>query len=50
MHAGAEHLKLYRQRIERDEAYIAQLEKDVLAFLALVDIKVHMFQSFMEAA
>lgn len=50
MHAGAEHLKLYRQRIARDDAYIAQLEKDVLAFIALVDIKVHMFQSFGEAA
>jgi len=50
MHAGAEHLKLYRQRIERDEAYIAQLEKDVLAFLAQVQAKVDLFQAFKEAA
>jgi putative phage-type endonuclease len=50
MHAGAEHLKLYRQRVYRDEAYIAQLEKDVLAFLALVQAKVDMFMAFKEAA
>jgi len=50
MHAGAEHLKLFRQRIERDEKYIAQLEKDVLAFLAQVQAKVDLFQSFKEAA
>lgn len=50
MHAGAEHLKLFRQRIERDEAYIAQLERDVMAFLAQVQAKVDLFQSFKEAA
>lgn len=50
MQTGAEHLKLYRQRIERDEAYIAQLEKDVLAFLAQVQMKIDMFMAFGEAA
>lgn len=50
MQAGAEHLKLYRQRIERDEAYIAKLERDVLAFLAEVEAKVQLFLSFKEAA
>lgn len=50
MHAGAEHLKLYRQRIVRDDAYITQLEKDVLTFLAQVQQKVELYQSFTEAA
>lgn len=50
MHAGAAHLKLYRQRIERDDAYIAQLEKGVLAFLAEVQAKADLFQSLKEAA
>jgi hypothetical protein len=31
------HLRLYRQRIQRDDAYIAQLEKHVRQFLAEVD-------------
>lgn len=50
MHAGAEHLKLYRERIARDDAYIASLERDVLAFLAQVQAKVDLFNSFKEAA
>lgn len=50
MQTGAEHLKLYRQRIYRDDVYIAQLEKDVLAFLAQVQAKVDMFMAFREAA
>ncbi len=50
MHAGAEHLKLYRERIARDDAYIAQLERDVLAFLGQVQQKVDMFMAFKEAA
>jgi len=50
MQAGAEHLKLFVQRIYRDDAYIAQLEKDVLAFLALVQAKVDLFNGYREAA
>lgn len=50
MQTGAEHLKLYRERIVRDDSYIAQLEKDVLAFLAQVQAKVDMFMAFKEAA
>jgi putative phage-type endonuclease len=50
MQTGAEHLKLYRERIERNDAYIAQMEKDVLAFLAQVQAKVDMFMAFKEAA
>jgi putative phage-type endonuclease len=50
MQTGAEHLKLYRQRIERDERYIAELERDVLAFMAQVQQKVDMFLAFKEAA
>lgn len=51
MQTGAEHLKLYRQRIERDDAYISKtLEPGVLAFLAEVQAKVDLFMSFKEAA
>lgn len=50
MQTGAEHLKLYRQRIERDDAYIVTLERDVLAFLAEVESKVARFMAFREAA
>lgn len=40
MQNGAEHLKLYRQRIMRDETYIAALAFDVFSFLDQVDKKV----------
>lgn len=51
MQIGAEHLKLYRQRIERDDEYINKtLAPAVLAFLAEVEAKVQMFLSFREAA
>lgn len=50
MQTGAEHLKLYRQRIARDEKYIAELEARVLAFLAEVRAKVDLFMSFKDAA
>jgi putative phage-type endonuclease len=50
MQAGAEHLKLYRQRVVRDDVYIAGLERSVLGFLAEVQAKVDLFMSFKEAA
>jgi putative phage-type endonuclease len=50
MQTGAEHLKLYRERIKRDDDYIAHLERDVLAFLALVQMKVDMFGALKAAA
>lgn len=50
MQTGAEHLKLFVRRIYRDDAYIAQLEKDVLAFLAQVQAKVDLFMAFKEEA
>lgn len=37
------HLQLYRQRIERDEKYIASLEDQVLSFLSEVEGKVKLF-------
>lgn len=43
MQNGGAHLKLYRQRVMRDEAYIAYLENQVCAFLAEVDAKVKLF-------
>lgn len=43
MQNGGEHLKLYRQRIERDQAYIDDLEDKVLTFLAEAQIKVNEF-------
>lgn len=43
MQNGGAHLKLYRQRIMRDDAYIADLEKQVCAFLAEVQRKVDLF-------
>lgn len=46
MQNGGEHLKLYRKRIMRDQAYIDQLEARVLAFLAEVEGKVTMFMGF----
>ncbi|QGZ42688.1 YqaJ-like recombinase protein [Pseudoduganella flava] len=51
MQAGAEHLKLYRQRIYRDDAYISKtLEPGVLAFLAEVQAKVDLLNSMEVAA
>lgn len=43
MQNGGEHLKLYRQRIERNQQYIDNLEDQVLTFLSEVDAKVKMF-------
>jgi putative phage-type endonuclease len=40
MKGRGEHLKLFRQRIERDQAYIDDLESKVLAFLDEVKIKI----------
>ena len=40
MQNGGEHLKLYCQRIERDQKYIDNLETEVLAFMAEVTAKV----------
>lgn len=45
MQNGGAHLKLYRQRIMRDDAYIADLEKQVQTFLAEVQHKVDLFMS-----
>jgi putative phage-type endonuclease len=50
MQNGGEHLKLYRQRIMRDDAYIANLENEVLGFLAEVQLKVNEFHAMKEAA
>jgi putative phage-type endonuclease len=50
MQNGGSHLKLYRQRIMRDQKYIDQLQHDVLTFLAEVQIKVNEFLAFKEAA
>ncbi|MGK5020697.1 lambda exonuclease family protein [Janthinobacterium sp. LB2P10] len=43
MQNGGEHLKLYCKRIMRDQTYIDDLEKKVLAFLAEVQVKVNEF-------
>lgn len=40
MQHGGEHLKLYRQRIVRDEAYIASLQLQVMGFLDEVEAMV----------
>lgn len=45
MQHGGAHLKLYRQRIMRDEKYIMDLRLKVCAFLAEVEAKVQMFLS-----
>lgn len=50
MQTGGEHLKLYRQRIERDPKYIVNLEEQVLQFLAEVQVKVNDFLSMGRAA
>lgn len=50
MQTGGEHLKLYRQRIERDQKYIDSLEDQVLQFLAEVQVKVNDFLSMGKAA
>jgi predicted phage-related endonuclease len=42
---GGAHLQLYRQRIERDQKYIDNLESQVLGFLAEVEKKVELFVS-----
>ena len=43
MQGDAAHLKLYKQRIMRDQKYIDQLEEDVLNFLGEVEQKVAFF-------
>lgn len=43
MQNGGAHLKLYRQRIMRDQKYIDDLEARVLEFLGEVEAKVQMF-------
>lgn len=50
MQNGGAHLKLYRQRIERDQKYIDNLENEVLNFLGEVDAKVKLFMSFKDTA
>jgi predicted phage-related endonuclease len=45
MQNGGEHLKLYRQRIERDQRYIDELEERVLSFLDEVERKVQAFMA-----
>lgn len=50
MQAGGTHLKLYRQRIIRDQAYIDAMEAQVLSFLDEVQAKVDLFMGFKEAA
>lgn len=43
MQNGAEHLKLYKQRIPRDQKYIDDLEHQVLNFLAEAQVKINEF-------
>lgn len=50
MQNGADHLKLYRQRIPRDAIYIKELERQVLSFLAEVQDEINQFLSMKEAA
>lgn len=50
MQTGGEHLKLYRQRVMRDQKYIDSLEDQVLQFLAEVQVKVNDFLSMGRAA
>lgn len=51
MQNSARHLKLYRQRVQRDEAYITQLQAAVLDFLEEVQAEVNTYlelEAFME--
>jgi len=50
MQNGAEHLKLYSQRVERDAIYIMDLESQVLAFLTEVQSEIDQFLSMRAAA
>lgn len=50
MQNGAAHLKLFKQRVMRDNTYIRDLEYKVLTFLAEVQIKVDEFEKFKLAA
>jgi putative phage-type endonuclease len=50
LQSGGEHLKLYTQRIPRDQKYIDSLEDQVLQFLAEVQVKVNDFMSIGKAA
>jgi len=45
MLGDGQHLQLYRQRIQRDQKYIDELEDKVLNFLSEVDAKVRLFMS-----
>lgn len=50
MQTVGDHLRLYRQRIARDQAYIDNLEQQVLDFLAEVQAKVDRFLMMGKAA
>lgn len=50
MQNGAEHLKLYVQRVYRDNAFIANLESEVAKFLAEVQVKINDFMGMRVAA
>lgn len=50
MQNGGEHLKLFKQRIARDQAYINDLEDKVLTFLAEVQIKINEYLKMGKAA
>lgn len=50
MQQGAEHLKLYRQRIERDDKYISGMEAAIIGFLAAVQIEVDHYLKMGKAA
>jgi putative phage-type endonuclease len=50
MQGAGEHLKLYRQRISRDQKYIDYLEEQVLNFLAEVQVEVDKFLAMKHSA
>lgn len=50
MQNGAGHLKLYKQRIQRDDKYITDLECSVLDFLAEVQVEINEFLKMKEVA
>lgn len=50
MQNGAAHLKLYQQRIMRDQAYIDNLEHQILTFLDEVQSKVDQYLNMKKAA
>jgi putative phage-type endonuclease len=50
MQNGAEHLKLYRQRVMRNENYIDGLSGEVQQFLAEAQVEINAFLALKEAA